>query len=199
MGLDLVTLAAAKSYTDSKMQSGVNIHPLTFTGAVEATYDGSEPVEVVIPQGWGSYGMRFLGKHELTEEGVEFSISKDADGNALSLRKFVILLYHQKAESTTKQTSYFVLRVGHSDDPVLLGYKADPYYCIGGECMADGRVLFDIAIASSLATYGFSKTGTRVHGVLPKNGDGKIHSIVLNTGTAAHIWAAGTYIEIYGE
>lgn len=53
MGLDLVTLAAAKSYTDSKMQSGVNIHPLTFTGAVEATYDGSEAVEVVIPQGGG--------------------------------------------------------------------------------------------------------------------------------------------------
>ena len=33
-----------------------NPQPLTFTGAVEATYDGSKPVEVVIPQGGGGSG-----------------------------------------------------------------------------------------------------------------------------------------------
>lgn len=56
MGLDLTTLAAAKSYTDSKIQSGAgtNNQPLHFTGAVEASYDGSEEVTVEIPQGGGS-------------------------------------------------------------------------------------------------------------------------------------------------
>lgn len=33
-----------------------NPHPLTFTGAVEATYDGSTPVEVQIPMGGGTGG-----------------------------------------------------------------------------------------------------------------------------------------------
>lgn len=39
-----------------------NPHPLTFTGAVSATYDGSAPVQVVIPQGGnaGSEGFELI-------------------------------------------------------------------------------------------------------------------------------------------
>lgn len=44
-----------------------NPHPLHFTGAVEATYDGSVPVEVVIPQGGGG-GTGGTGAWELIGE-----------------------------------------------------------------------------------------------------------------------------------
>lgn len=67
MGLDLVTLAAAKSYADSKIQGGANIQPLTFTGAVDVIYDGSKPVEVVIPQGGGGDNWELLGEVTLEQ------------------------------------------------------------------------------------------------------------------------------------
>ena len=53
-----------------------NPHPLTFTGAVEATYDGSEAVEVEIPSG-GSGGEWEYHEVTLTEEVNYFSILFD--------------------------------------------------------------------------------------------------------------------------
>ena len=54
----------------------ISMQPLTFTGAVEATYDGSVPVEVVIPQG-GSGGS---GEWELIGE-----ITSDGTGDVTGL------------------------------------------------------------------------------------------------------------------
>ena len=45
-----------------------NPHPLRLTGAVEATYDGSEAVEVEIPQGGAEKEWRLLADVEITEE-----------------------------------------------------------------------------------------------------------------------------------
>ena len=53
---DAMTIALIKSYAKkyaNNTQNGATLKPLRFTGAVEATYDGSKAVEVVIPQGGG--------------------------------------------------------------------------------------------------------------------------------------------------
>lgn len=57
---------------DEESEDGgtTELQPLTFTGAVEATYDGSEAVSVEIPSGGGGSGGKFVNKtysFELTE------------------------------------------------------------------------------------------------------------------------------------
>lgn len=62
---DAMTIALIKSYVKkyaNNTQNGIALKPLTFTGAVNATYDGSKPVEVVIPQGGGAIGSDSVGK-----------------------------------------------------------------------------------------------------------------------------------------
>ena len=56
-----------------------NPHPLTFTGAVEATYDGSTPVEVEIPMGGAGGGEWELIKSVTLEEDVR-QADIDLDG-----------------------------------------------------------------------------------------------------------------------
>ena len=57
----------------------ISMQPLTFTGAVEATYDGSEPVEVVIPQGGGG----------VTPTAAEKIVDYTVDADGASAIKFV--------------------------------------------------------------------------------------------------------------
>ena len=68
-----------------------NPHKLTFSGAVNAEYDGSEAVEVVIPQGGGGGGkMRHLGRFETQEDVAWFEIGVDSSGNAFNLSSVVV-------------------------------------------------------------------------------------------------------------
>lgn len=154
---------------------------------------------VEVPSGGGSGGMQFLGKYELAEESIQFEISKDADGNPFALRRFVLLLYHLKAESSTTTTNYFVAHFGTSTNNFLIAYNQNPYYRVTGECLSDGRVLLEYVNAANINTYGQQVVQTKIHGTSSISEDGKIHSIVLNTGTGAHLFAVGTYIELYGE
>ena len=73
----------------------VEMKPLTFTGAVNATYDGSEAVEVVIPQGGGSGGSDWYLVNTVvtTEEVTSINITEDSAGNAFSLDNVCVLLY----------------------------------------------------------------------------------------------------------
>lgn len=62
-----------KLYTAPGGTSGTaTMHPLTFTGAVNATYDGSKAVEVVIPQGGG--GAEQTGAEKI----VDFTVDADS-------------------------------------------------------------------------------------------------------------------------
>ena len=67
-----------------------NPHPLTFTGAVEATYDGSKAVEVVIPQGGGGV------TPTAAEKIVDYTV--DADGAAATSFSFTVAEYPKLAE-----------------------------------------------------------------------------------------------------
>lgn len=63
--------------------------PLTFTGAVEATYDGKEPVEVEIP-----YGFELIAEiPTTTEEVASIFINKDLNGNSFSLKQMKAIIY----------------------------------------------------------------------------------------------------------
>ena len=69
-------------------------HPknLTFKGAVNATYDGSEAVEVEIPQGGGGSGDKWVTIADimLDEETSDISITTDINGNPFELRGLYI-------------------------------------------------------------------------------------------------------------
>lgn len=64
--------------------------PLTFTGAVNETYDGSEAVSVEIPVGGGSGGAewRQIAKVTLSEDAGSIEITKDSNGNPFELSEF---------------------------------------------------------------------------------------------------------------
>lgn len=54
-----------------------NPHPLTFTGAVEATYDGSTPVEVEIPMGGGGFGLGVADNYDIELITAVYNIDKE--------------------------------------------------------------------------------------------------------------------------
>lgn len=70
-----------------------NPNALTFTGAVEGSYDGSEPVTVEIPSGGGGSGggktLTLIAEATMTDE-ADFAITKDLDGNSISESELII-------------------------------------------------------------------------------------------------------------
>ena len=67
------------------------MRPLTFTGAVNATYDGSEAVSVEIPAGGGSAEWKRLARIDVAEDETQyFLITTDENGEAFSATDFTI-------------------------------------------------------------------------------------------------------------
>ena len=70
-----------------------NPNPLTFTGAVTGSYDGSAPVNVEIPIGGGSgsaENWRLVNTLTTAEDVADIRITQDSNGNPLSLKKVKI-------------------------------------------------------------------------------------------------------------
>ena len=72
-----------------------NPHKLTFSGAVSAEYDGSEAVEVVIPQGGGGGGevYELLATVTTTEDVEMVEITECDDGTPLLAKELLIRTY----------------------------------------------------------------------------------------------------------
>lgn len=66
--------AANKKYVDS-LYATPNNAPLTFTGAVEATYDGTENVTVNIPSGGSNWVKVYDGSSTIAEEVSSFEVN----------------------------------------------------------------------------------------------------------------------------
>lgn len=80
-----------------------NPYPLTFTGAVTGTYDGSKALNVEIPSGGsvgGSNTWEQIAEIEITENVQQYVVSKDMNGESFELEKVAILM---KVEKTTSQ------------------------------------------------------------------------------------------------
>ena len=107
--------------------SGGTMQPLTFTGAVNATYDGSVPVSVEIPQGGGGgtggsseeKPWRLLNTITLTEPVVAIDILTDSDGNPFEISEFLVYCPLGVIASGTSQ--FFV-------EAIVPGAKWDDYY-----------------------------------------------------------------------
>ena len=78
-----------------------NPHKLTFSGAVNAEYDGSEAVEVVIPQGGGGASWKTVVDYTLTEGATDIVVDADADGNPFSLVFAAFAIFVPKNPETT--------------------------------------------------------------------------------------------------
>lgn len=71
----------------------VNPNALTFTGAVEGSYDGSAPLSVEIPSGGGgSDTWETIIDFELTEDVGSVTFTTDISGNPFSLKEFTIFV-----------------------------------------------------------------------------------------------------------
>ena len=69
-----------------------NPNALTFTGAVEGTYDGSAPLSVEIPGGGsGNNDWELLADVTLTEDVATIAITQTPSGEAFSVRELVII------------------------------------------------------------------------------------------------------------
>ena len=95
---------------DELPESLPNPHPLIFTGAVEATYDGSTPVEVEIPMGGGgSENLKLRLVCDIVVDPNEapdkITIDRDIDGNPFELKKVLI---YSDLKSNVSYTSYAI-------------------------------------------------------------------------------------------
>lgn len=84
----------------------VTMKPLTFTGAVNATYDGSEAVSVEIPTGGGGSGGETWELIANSDTEVSYSVNYfkwDADnsGNPFALKKAVLFVWCSSTGSWT--------------------------------------------------------------------------------------------------
>ena len=87
----------------------ISMQPLTFTGAVEGSYDGSKPFSVDIPKcgGW-----KYAGKFTTEEDVNPFTITEDADGNPLEFAELFLrvnLRWFQFSENSTANRGISVL------------------------------------------------------------------------------------------
>lgn len=97
--------------------SGVAQLPaLTFTGAVNASYDGTTPVNVEIPSGGGDDEWRLAKSITLEQDVSTINITTDDDGNALHFSEGFIEWY---CPASTKYDGYIVLHGEKSNSPQI--------------------------------------------------------------------------------
>lgn len=96
---------------------------LTFTGAVEATYDGSEAVSVEIPQGGGEKEWEILCDHELTEEAtikLTFDATKDEYLCLILVPKVEATISTNAASFLGAQSNIYYSSIGSSAYPAMV-------------------------------------------------------------------------------
>ena len=97
--------AANKKYVDS-LYATPNNAPLTFTGAVEATYDGTENVTVNIPSGGGSGKFRVIRQIILSEQTDRVDITVDDDGKTFELSEIYVNALVQSYNDTNEEVTF---------------------------------------------------------------------------------------------
>ena len=91
-----------------------NPNALTFTGAVEGSYDGSEPLTVEIPSGGGSGFDKwerintFTIPADTAEDVTSITFSEDAEGKPFALKKFYAVF-----AGITGAYTYFCIRINN--------------------------------------------------------------------------------------
>ena len=177
-----------------------NPHTLHLTGAVEATYDGSEAVEVVIPQGGGEKPWVQIADIELTETAKAIQIPTLPNGEAYEISELVIwgtaigegssdrgLNIYNNGTLLTQMTNA-VAKAGTS-------LKERRFY--GNLVLENGlsRCLYCLYTSSSQQVAGQASSVK----LTAKEYEGKMTSISVEIGTTADTLAVGTWFKIWGR
>ena len=107
----MATTLAQKQDIPTKLP---NPNALTFTGAVEGSYDGSAPVSVEIPSGGGSGFDKwecintFTIPADTAEDVTSITFSEDAEGKPFALKKFYAVF-----AGITGASTYFCIRINN--------------------------------------------------------------------------------------
>lgn len=114
--------------------------PLTFTGAVTGTYDGSEALEVNIPEGGGTGNeWELIVDVTLTETASKIIIDKDLSGESFSLRRAILYVKLINTSSTDGESYY--------NSPLKL-FGKNQYvasFVIGNVPTSDGEAIISMA------------------------------------------------------
>ena len=180
-----------------------NPNALTFTGAVEGSYDGSAPLSVAIPSGEGGTGGGSSDTWELIntitvgdDAPVSVTFSADSNGNAFALKKFYLMT------TTAPKNSYLAVRINNK-----LGteqFKTDTLAAATVTAFDPIRIIFQIV---DNGFYKFENTNTntityRRDGEICQNGGKQSHfdsvsSISFVWGTSVE-YAEGDVFTLYG-
>ena len=103
---DIVAEAVKEEVKDAVPQTLPNPFALTFTGAVEGSYDGSKAVTVNIPMGGSGDEWEFIGEFNVGKADVaEWIITEDSEGKPIELKEMWFDLRLSATASTTTNTT----------------------------------------------------------------------------------------------
>lgn len=114
-----------------------NPYVLTFTGAVEGSYDGSEALSVKIPSGSGASGgnsqWKIIRDLTISENADRVDINKDNDGNTFALHEIHVFSYTQSYADSSETYTFLLNGFWALGDPYFYsGFKStassDNYY-----------------------------------------------------------------------
>ena len=177
-----------------------NPHKLTFTGAVNAEYDGSEAVEVNIPAGGGAekQGMELLTTVTVSEDVARVDISQCDDGTPFADKKLTRIGVFMKILGNSAVTTAVPLsvmaNVGH---PMYGSHKIQKMISsstmLGAvEFRTLGRVIYAESLSDSNRQYGFiNANGSQ--GPFPT-----INSMRFFYDGGGYVIPAGSTFEVWG-
>ena len=122
----MATTLAQKSDIPLKLP---NPNALTFTGAAEGSYDGSEALSVEIPSGSGasegSSQWKIIRDLTITENADRVDINKDNDGNTFALHEIHVFSYTQSYADSSEAYTFLLNGFWNVGDPYFYsGFKS---------------------------------------------------------------------------
>ena len=173
-----------------------NPHKLTFSGAVNAEYDGSEAVEVVIPQGGGGSGGEwgFLAKVVTTEEVGGVEITQTDDGTPFEdLDITEVVIFATGGQAAASGYDYANIEINSSGPAWFqnMNLNTSESWCVRGQFIGGDTLLTETA--RNYADYNAASALKRFN-----NADNKLKSVKWVCINANLLLAAGATIEVYG-
>ena len=106
-----------------------NPNALTFTGAAEGSYDGSEALSVEIPSGSGasegSSQWKIIRDLTISENADRVDVNKDNDGNTFALHEIHVFSYTQSYADASEAYTFLLNGFWNAGDPYFnSGFKS---------------------------------------------------------------------------
>lgn len=166
-----------------------NPYALTFTGAVDKVYDGSQEITIEIPSGESKDDWNIIADETLTEDVIEVVY------NGLSLRKILICIYAiGSAANTTNGNSIISINgnsIFYSPNITVVGDTTTRWAQFFADCIKDTIRFY--ASTNNNNTYQSTQIMTGWF-----DGVSKIETVKIHSNGLARMIGAGTRIRILG-